>query len=60
MFGLDLNRAPGDMVVAHERTGAGGKRLVVTADSNIREVSEAEFGQLKFPKDHKPAAEAPG
>jgi hypothetical protein len=60
VWNLDLNNAPGDMVVAHERTGVDGKRLVVTADSNIKEVSEEEFDKLKFPKNHKPAAEAPG
>ncbi len=60
VWGLDLNNAPADMVVAHERTGVNGKRLVVTADSKITEVSEDEFGKLRFPKGHKPDAEAAG
>jgi hypothetical protein len=60
VWGLNLNNSPGDMVVAHERTGVDGKRLVVTAGSEIKEVSEEEFDKLRFPKDHKPASEAPG
>jgi hypothetical protein len=60
VWNLNLNSAPGDIVVAHEQTGVDGKRLVITADSNINEVSEEEFGKLKFPKDHKPTAEAAG
>ena len=53
VWGLDLSRTSGDTVVAYERKGVDGKRMVVTADSNIREVTGDELRQLKFPKDHK-------
>jgi hypothetical protein len=54
VWGLDLNRAPGDSVVAYERKGADGKRMVVTADSIVKEVTDDELRQMKFPKDYKP------
>jgi hypothetical protein len=54
IWGLDLNSAPGHSVVAYERKGADGKRMVVTADSTVKEVSDDELRQMKFPKDYKP------
>ena len=56
IWGLDLNSAPGDLVVAYERTGVDGKRMVVTADANVTEVSATEFANLKFPNGHQPAS----
>jgi hypothetical protein len=54
VWGLDLERQPADMVVAYERKGADGKRMVVTADNIVRDVTNDEFAKLKFPKDYKP------
>jgi hypothetical protein len=54
VWGLDLDRATADTVVAYERKGADGKRMVVTADSTVKEVTNDELKQMKFPKDHKP------
>jgi hypothetical protein len=54
VWGLVLENSPADMVVAYERKGADGKRMVVTVDGMVREVSADEFAKLKFPKNHKP------
>jgi hypothetical protein len=54
VWGLNIESAPADMVVAYERTGVDGKRMVVTADGMIREVTTDDIAQLKFPKNHKP------
>jgi hypothetical protein len=54
VWGLDLDRASADTVVAYERKGADGKRMVVTADSTVKEVTDDELKQMKFPKEYKP------
>jgi hypothetical protein len=54
VWGLNMESTPPDTVVAYERKGADGKRMVVTANSMVREVSEEEFAKLKFPKNHNP------
>ena len=54
VWGLDLDRASADTVVAYERKGSDGKRMVITADSAVREVTNDELKQLKFPKSHQP------
>ena len=54
VWGLDIERQPADMVIAYERKGADGKRMVVTADSIVRDVTNDEFTKMKFPKDYKP------
>ena len=43
-----------DTIVAYERTGVDGKRLVANLGGEVREVNQEEFAHLKFPKDHKP------
>ncbi|MCA9185554.1 MAG: hypothetical protein R3E01_18475 [Pirellulaceae bacterium] len=40
--------------LAYEQNGVDGKRLVVNCRREVSEVSDAEFGQLKFPAGHKP------
>jgi hypothetical protein len=55
-WGMDLNSSPKDTVVAYERKGVDGKRMVVTVDGTVSEVSQEEFAKLKFPKDHKPSS----
>jgi hypothetical protein len=52
MVGRDLNSPT---VLAYERTGVDGKRLVVNCAGNVTEVSEADFSKLRFPKGHKPS-----
>jgi hypothetical protein len=54
VWGLDLDSASADAVVAYERKGTGGKRMVVTADSTVREVTTDELRKMKFPNSHKP------
>jgi hypothetical protein len=54
VWGLNLDSAPPDTVVAYERTGADGKRMVVTSTAEVREVTPEEFANLKFPADHQP------
>ena len=54
VWGLNLATAPPDTVVAYERTGADGKRMVVTVNRDILEVTPEEFARLKLTKDHAP------
>jgi hypothetical protein len=54
VWGLNLDAATADTVVAYERKGGDGKRMVVTADSTVKEVTNDELKQMKFPKDYKP------
>jgi hypothetical protein len=54
VWGLDLERQPADMVVAYERKGSDGKRMVVTVDNIVRDVTNDEFAKMRFPKDYKP------
>jgi hypothetical protein len=57
VWGLNLEGLPPDTVLAYERTGLDGQRMVVTLDGAVREVSREEFAKLKFPKNHKPGGE---
>jgi hypothetical protein len=54
VWGLNLENVPADTVLAYEKTGVDGKRMVVSLNGMVREVSEDEFATLKFPKNHKP------
>lgn len=54
VWGLQLDSVPADAIVAYERTGVDGKRMVITRDGVAKEVSKEEFGSLKFPKGHTP------
>ena len=54
VWGLNLESLPADTVLAYERKGVDGKRMVVTLNGEVREVSEDEIATLKFPKGHKP------
>ncbi len=54
VWNLNLATTPPDTVLAYERKGAEGKRLVVTIDGATREVTADEFAGLKFPKDYQP------
>jgi len=53
MYGQDIGKISGDSkkVIAHEKTGKNGKRLVVFASTKVDVVSEAELAQLKAGKD---------
>jgi hypothetical protein len=55
VWGLQLQELPLDTILAYERTGAGGKRMVVNLDGVAREVTPEEFAKLKFPKGHTPS-----
>jgi hypothetical protein len=54
VWGLNLATAPPDTVLAYERKGIDGKRMVVTVAGDLREVTPAEFAAIKFPKDYQP------
>lgn len=54
VWDLNLSTAPQDTVLAYERKGVDGKRMVVLLNGETREVSAGEFTSLKFPKDYQP------
>ena len=54
VWGQNLDTAPDDTVVAYERKGVDGKRMIVNRAGDTREVTAEEFAQLKFPKGHTP------
>ena len=54
VWGQNLDNAPTDTIVAYERKGVNGKRMIVTRAGDTREVTPEEFAQLKFPKGHTP------
>ena len=49
LYGQGIGRISGDskQVIAHEKTGKNGKRLVVFASTKVDHVSEAELERLK-------------
>src|SRR5262245_36105308 len=49
LYGHGIGKISGDskQVIAHEKTGKNGKRLVVFASTKVDIVSEAELNQLK-------------
>jgi hypothetical protein len=54
VWGLQLDSVPADTIIAYERTGVDGKRMVITRDGVAKEVTKEEFAGLKFPKGHTP------
>ena len=54
VWGLDLYQQSPDTIVAYERKGVDGKRLVLDVNAMVREVTPEQFARLKFPKGHKP------
>jgi hypothetical protein len=52
MYGKGIGKISGDskQVIAHEKTGKNGKRLVVFASTKVDNVGEAELEQLKSAK----------
>jgi hypothetical protein len=54
VWGQHLNQLSPDTIIAYERKGVDGKRLVLDLNSMVREVTLEEFSKLKFPKGHKP------
>ncbi len=53
IYGKGISKISGDskQVIAHEKTGKNGKRLVVFASTKVENVDEAELNQLKSAKD---------
>ncbi|TWT75719.1 hypothetical protein Pla123a_32290 [Posidoniimonas polymericola] len=47
VWGLNLATAPPDTVVAYEKVGVDGKRMLVTLDGYTREASETEINELE-------------
>lgn len=54
VWGLNLEGAAPDTIIAYERTGIDGKRLVMPLSGEEKEVTPEEFAKLKFPKDYTP------
>lgn len=54
VWNLQLAQLPLDTVIAYERKGVDGKRLVLDLNGVVREVPPDEFAKLKFPKGHNP------
>ncbi len=54
VWGLQLTKLPLDTIIAYERKGVDGKRLVLDLNGVVREVTPEEFAQLRFPKGYKP------
>jgi hypothetical protein len=54
MYGQGVGKISGDskQVIAHEKTGKSGKRLVVFASTKVDIVNEAELERLKSAKDN--------
>jgi hypothetical protein len=55
IYGKNIGKISGDskQVIAHEKTGKNGKRLVVFVSTKVDNVDEAELNQLKLAKDNK-------
>jgi hypothetical protein len=55
MYGQGIGKISGDSkhVIAHEKTGKNGKRLVVFASTKVDHVNEAELERLKSAKDNE-------
>jgi hypothetical protein len=55
IYGKGIGKISGDSkhVIAHEKTGKNGKRLVVFASTKLDHVSEAELQRLKSAADDK-------
>lgn len=53
VWGLRLGTLPLNTIVAYERTGVNGKRMVMQLNGIPIEVTQEEFAKLKFPKGHK-------
>jgi len=51
---LDGHRSETSAVLAYERAGVDGSRLVVDSQRRVWEVTEEEFAKLSFPTSHHP------
>ena len=49
VWGLKLNSTPPGTILAYERAGVDGRRMAVSTDGNMREISADEFAKLKLP-----------
>ena len=54
VWGLQLHQQSPNTIIAYERRGVDGKRLVLDLNAMVREVTPEEFAKLKFPKGHTP------
>ena len=57
VWGLKVDSLPEDTIIAYEREGVDGKRMVMPISGEPREVTEEEFAQIDFPKSHKPGVD---
>jgi hypothetical protein len=54
LFGPPLDSDARDTVLAYEKTGADGKRYVVTLSRDIKVLTDQEFAGATFAKGHRP------
>ncbi len=47
-YGNAINPAGGDLVLVHEKDGAGGRRFVLTLAGNVKSLLDAEFAVAQF------------
>lgn len=47
-YGHAINPGAGDVVLAHEKDGAGGRRYVLTLSGHVKPLSDAEFAKAQF------------
>ncbi len=59
IWGLDLGgrHLGSNAPLAYEELGKEGKRLLVTCNQEVKELSEAEFTEIEWPSGHEPKSQ---
>lgn len=47
-YGNAIHPDGGELVLVHEKDGAGGKRFVLTLGGNVKALTDEEFAKAKF------------
>lgn len=47
VWGINLARSAPDTVIAYEKVGVNGKRMLVTLNGEVREVTDAEISKIE-------------
>jgi hypothetical protein len=55
IFGVDLGARNSPDTFVYEKTGADGKRYVLTMSRDVRQLTDAESAQATFANGHKPS-----
>ena len=56
IYKANFGTAASSEIVAYEKTGAEGKRYVLTMSRDVRQLSDQEFRQATFANGHRPSA----